>query len=181
MKNVLLLGDSIRLSYQPKVKELLKDKANVFGPEENGRWSGYTLNSLRFWLPFFPNPDIVHVNNGIWDTGDDYALGRPFTLPDDYVSTLERIAIVLRKLCGETVRVIFATPTPPTEKNKRATDEYNALLRQAAERQNVEVNDLHKAIAADITGNIGPDHIHLSEKGVELAAFLVAGCIGKYL
>ena len=60
MKNVLLLGDSIRMLYQPKVKELLKGRANVYGPAENGRWSDYTLNSLRFWLPQLPDADIVH-------------------------------------------------------------------------------------------------------------------------
>ncbi len=57
MKNVLLLGDSIRMQYQPKVKELLKGRANVYGPVENGRWSGYTLNTLRFWLPQMPAAD----------------------------------------------------------------------------------------------------------------------------
>ena len=51
MKQIILLGDSIRMQYQPVVGELLKDIAEVSGPEENGRWSGYTLNSLRFWLP----------------------------------------------------------------------------------------------------------------------------------
>jgi hypothetical protein len=69
MKNVLLLGDSIRLLYQPLVQEKLNGRANVYGSSENGRWSGYTLNSLRFWLPFdspwaqeepLPLPDIVH-------------------------------------------------------------------------------------------------------------------------
>ncbi len=65
MKNVLLLGDSIRLLYEPLVKEKLKGKADVYGPEENGRWSGYTLNSLRFWLLYMPKPDIVHWNNGL--------------------------------------------------------------------------------------------------------------------
>ena len=72
MKNILLLGDSIRMSYQPVVKEMLEGKANVYGPMDNGRWSGYTLNTLRFWLPQMPTPDIVHWNNGIWDMGDDY-------------------------------------------------------------------------------------------------------------
>jgi lysophospholipase L1-like esterase len=52
-------------------------------------------------------------------------------------------------------------------------DSYNELLRQAAGRQKIEVNDLHKAIALDIPGNIGPDCIHLSEKGIEIAASLL--------
>ena len=52
MKNVILLGDSIRMQYQETVGKKLADIATVSGPEENGRWSGYTLNSLRFWHNF---------------------------------------------------------------------------------------------------------------------------------
>lgn len=48
MKQILLLGDSIRMQYQKPVGEKLSDIAEVSGPEENGRWSGYTLNTLRF-------------------------------------------------------------------------------------------------------------------------------------
>ena len=55
MKQVLLLGDSIRMQYQPVVGKKLADIAEVSGPEDNGRWSGYTLNSLRFWLPHLPS------------------------------------------------------------------------------------------------------------------------------
>ena len=58
MKQVILLGDSIRMQYQKSVGEKLADIAEVSGPEENGRWSGYTLNSLRFWLPQLPVPDL---------------------------------------------------------------------------------------------------------------------------
>ena len=68
MKEVLLLGDSIRMFYQERVKELLGEEYNVSAPEENCRFSMYTLNSLRTWLPGFPKPDIIHWNNGLWDT-----------------------------------------------------------------------------------------------------------------
>ncbi len=40
MKNIILLGDSVRMQYQPVVAEKLSDIAAVSGPEENGRWSG---------------------------------------------------------------------------------------------------------------------------------------------
>ena len=36
-KKVLLLGDSRRMGYEPFVRELLKDVAEVYGPKENGR------------------------------------------------------------------------------------------------------------------------------------------------
>ena len=57
MKKLILLGDSIRMGYQREVEEILRDRMEVFGPNENGRWSGYTLNSLRFWMPEWPGAD----------------------------------------------------------------------------------------------------------------------------
>jgi len=190
MKNVLLLGDSIRLLYEPLVREKLSGKANVYGPAENGRWSGYTLNSLRFWLPIdspwqsadvLPIPDVVHWNNGIWDLGDDYGFGGPFTSPEEYRSALERTILALRKLCGDDVKIIMATTTPTADTDPNAPHEYNEILRSVAERNNLEVNDLFTAIAADVAGNICPDRIHLSEKGTEIAATQVAATIEKYL
>ena len=41
--NVIILYDN-----RQEVETYLQDIAEVSGPEENGRWSGYTLNSLRF-------------------------------------------------------------------------------------------------------------------------------------
>ena len=98
MKNILLLGDSRRQGYEPYVRQILEGRAGVHGPSENGRWAGYTLNSLRFWLDQFPVPDIVHWNCGLWDLGDDYHIGRPFSLPEEYESAVDRTVIVLRKL-----------------------------------------------------------------------------------
>jgi lysophospholipase L1-like esterase len=190
VKKVLLLGDSIRLLYEPVVREKLKGRAEVYGPAENGRWSGYTLNSLRFWLPTdspwsptdaLPLPDIVHWNNGIWDMGDDYGLGQPFTSPEEYVSALERTITVLRKLCGESVVIIMATTTPTAGTNPNAPHEYNDLLRQVAARHGVAVNDLFAAIATDIPAYISPDGVHLTPVGVEVAAELVADAIDTWL
>ena len=61
---VLLIGDSIRMFYQKEVIAQLGEEYEVFAPEENCRFSAYVLNSLRFWLNAFPNPDIIHFNAG---------------------------------------------------------------------------------------------------------------------
>jgi lysophospholipase L1-like esterase len=181
MKKVLLLGDSIRILYEPVVKAKLQGKANVFGPEENGRWAGYTLNSLRFWLPYLPNPDIVHVNNGLWDMGDDYGLGRPFSMPEEYASALSRMVIVLKKLCGDAVIIVLATTTPRADTDLTQTRRYNDILRTVAEESGCRVNDLFSAIAVNLSENIGADLIHLTEKGIEIAAAQVAGCLQQHL
>ncbi|MBR6406435.1 MAG: hypothetical protein IKS18_09660 [Lachnospiraceae bacterium] len=97
MKKLILIGDSIRMGYQREVEEILRDRMEVFGPNENGRWSGYTLNSLRFWMPEWPGADVIHLNVGLWDTGDDYGFGRSFTRLPDYRENLELILRVLRE------------------------------------------------------------------------------------
>lgn len=43
MKNVLLIGDSIRLGYQGRVAELLGDDVKVYSPDENCRYTKFTL------------------------------------------------------------------------------------------------------------------------------------------
>lgn len=44
MKKVLLLGDSIRMGYAEYVKELLKNKFDVYYDDnDNGRFAAYTL------------------------------------------------------------------------------------------------------------------------------------------
>jgi hypothetical protein len=43
---VLLLGDSIRMSYQRYVARLLEGKETVVGPADNCQYALYTLSSL---------------------------------------------------------------------------------------------------------------------------------------
>ena len=55
MQRVLLLGDSIRMSYQPLVSELLAGRAEVVGPADNCQYSLYTLSSLPRSLSDWPH------------------------------------------------------------------------------------------------------------------------------
>ena len=55
MKKVMLLGDSIRLGYRAKVAKLLEGQAMVAGPEENCRFSAYTL------FKRYISADMVHL------------------------------------------------------------------------------------------------------------------------
>ncbi len=181
MKNVLLLGDSIRMQYQPKVKELLKGRANVYGPVENGRWSGYTLNTLRFWLPQMPDADIVHWNNGIWDIGDDYEEGHSFTSLEEYERDLGRIIRVLRRNISPDVKIIAAMTTPWPLHTYEKVERYNEVFRRVAEREGLAVNDLYAALRPDVDNLLLPDRTHLNETGVGIAADLVARALEPYL
>lgn len=171
MKQVILLGDSVRLQYQPVVAEKLADIAEISGPDENGRWSGYTLNSLRFWLPQLPVPDLVQWNCGLWDMGDDYQEGRHFYPPELYEETCRRICRVLRKM---TVRpelpIVIASTTPTLQSDHQDILLYNDILRRVAAEENALFNDLYAAVASAMDEMISGDRVHLTPAGVEAVA-----------
>ncbi|MGM0879614.1 MAG: hypothetical protein ACQEXQ_01060 [Bacillota bacterium] len=60
MKKVLLMGDSIRMGYEPLVREALRGKAEVVAPEENGRFAKHTLWGVNLWIRDLGMPDLVH-------------------------------------------------------------------------------------------------------------------------
>ena len=109
LPKVLLLGDSIRMSYQPHVARLLSDRAEVVGPVDNCQYSLYTLSSLDRWIAALGKPDIVHWNNGIHDSGHNPARS-PIQIPIDVYRT--NLAFILDRLTALTPNVIWATITP---------------------------------------------------------------------
>ena len=170
-KQIILLGDSVRMQYQPAVAKKLADIAEISGPEENGRWSGYTLNSLRFWLPQLPSPDLVQWNCGLWDMGDDYQEGRHFYPLDLYEETCRRICRVLRKMTGNPeLPILIATTTPTLIPDHEDICLYNDVLRKVAAEENAGINDLYAVVAPAKAEMIGEDHIHLNPAGVQAVA-----------
>ena len=107
MTKVVLIGDSIRLEYQSKVAELLGDGVDLHWPEENCRFSAYTLFCLAAWAPD-DDYDVIHWNNGQWDTCY-MPDGRIHTPLPAYLELQEPIADIVQKKAR---RVIFATTTP---------------------------------------------------------------------
>ena len=171
MKQIILLGDSVRMQYQPVVAKKLADIAEVSGPDENGRWSGYTLNSLRFWLPQLPDPDLVQWNCGLWDMGDDYHEGRHFYPPDLYVETCRRICRVLRKMTGKPkLPIVIATTTPTWQEDHQDIGLYNDILRKVAAEEKALINDLYAVVAPARERMICEDRIHLTPAGIEAVA-----------
>ena len=107
---VLLLGDSIRISYQALVAEKLEGKAEVVGPADNCQYSLFTLSSLDRWIGELGQPDIVHWNNGLHDCGHNPARN-PVQIRG-HVS--ENLKFILNRLRGLTLNVLWATLTPYT-------------------------------------------------------------------
>lgn len=187
---VLLLGDSIRMSYQPQVKVALETRgtATVVGPKENCRYSAYTLERLDDWLGELGTPDIVHWNNGLHDVGYDPPRN-PVQFPiDDYRHNLDRIA---ERLSETGAHIVFATTTPVHPQRPFRDDawswkneEIEAYNRAAVEVMNehgIPLNDLHAIVAADPDNFLAEDQLHLNADGQKACAKAVVEIIERYL
>ena len=187
LPKVLLLGDSIRMSYQWPVADRLAGIAEVVGPEDNCQFSTYTLSSLDRWTNALGVPDIVHWNNGIHDSGHNPSR-TPIQIPlETYRENLESILSRLEKI---TSRIIWATTTPvhpdrPFRNDQWAwrneeIDQYNAAARKLMEERDIPINDLHSVVAADPDVYLSEDQLHLSSEGIEKCAEAVAKAITGY-
>jgi GDSL-like lipase/acylhydrolase family protein len=185
---VLLLGDSIRMSYQPHVARLLDGKAEVVGPADNCQYSLYTLSSLDRWIAELGQPEIVHWNNGIHDAGHNPARS-PVQIPIDmYRANLE---FILGRLTALTPNVIWATSTPVhPQRPFRATewswrneeiDQYNDAARELMTSRGVPINNLHGLVWSNVAEFLSEDQLHLSEIGQKACATAVADCISTLL
>jgi len=184
MKRIMLKGDSIRLSYQDAVKALLaEDGCEIWSPPENGRFVKYTLNSLRHWLPQFPEPDVIHWNNGLWDILRVYPEDGCFTDIDEYVRDMGRI---LRELKKTGAKVIFATTTAvgPGHPSRDNADieRYTARFLEAFGGELDAVDDLYALTRPNNEVFIkSDDKTHLTEEGVRTCAAAVAASIRALL
>jgi isoamyl acetate esterase len=188
MKHVMLLGDSIRRSYQQQVTELLSGKAVVSGTKENNQFSLYTLSSLGRWIEELGKPDIVHWNNGIHDVGHN-PNRRPVQFPiDDYLFNLRKILDQLKK----TNAVVIWATTTPVHPNRPLSIEswswrnseiaaYNEGAMEIMNSEGIPVTDLHAIVAADYDRYLREDMLHLSEEGQRACSKAVAESVTRYL
>ncbi len=194
MKKVLLIGDSIMGGYASKVKNNLKNKYDVYWVDDNCRFSAYTLNSLRFWLGMqymdtvkcaLENPDIIHWNNGLWDTARLFGENRCFTDFDTYVDNMTRIYEFLRS--NTNAKIILANTTPTRKEKEQDCSvghfvsdiiKYNHGLEVALRDKVDGFNDLFGLVYPQINKVIKKDDlIHLTEYGENICADYVANSI----
>lgn len=185
---VLLLGDSIRVSYQPLVASLLKESADVMGPDENCQYSEYTLVSLDRWLDQLGLPEIVHWNNGLHDVGHNPDRS-PVQYPlDEYISNLKAI---IKKIRNTGAKIIWATTTPvhpgrpftadSWSWSNRDIDQYNSEALKLMKSEGIPVNELHSLVNSNIDEYLSDDLLHLSESGKKKCAEAVSEFIKKII
>ena len=196
MKNLYLIGDSIRFGaygctpqspgYGVYVKEMFKERANVYAPNENCRFAQYTLRYLHEWAGAVPNKEeieLVHWNNGLWDVLRLFS-DQPFTEINYYGQTLKRIYQRIKMLFPN-AKVIFALSTSVKEQwaNKdfiRYNSEielYNQKAVEVLSPLGVKFNDLYSTTKA-FNDDLRSDWVHYGEEGSKiLAKQVVDKCI----
>ncbi len=151
MKNLLILGDSIRMGYDKAVRKSLEGKANVYFPEENTRFAAYVLRYAHEYKSLIKEGkvDVLHWNAGLWDCLRLFEED-PHTPIDVYAYYIERVCIRIKKAFPD-AKVIFATSTSVQSEKmginfKRYNEEieaYNNVAVEIVKKYGFEVNDLY--------------------------------------
>ena len=180
-KKVALLGDSIRLiGYGTKVPDMLGDDYEVFQTSDNCRWAQYTLRMLFDYKEDLKDCDVIHWNNGLWDSTELFGDGT-FTAIDDYVKTMVRVAKLLLEI---TPNVVFATTTPtkPTYKYtlNDKIDKFNQAIVPVLKDMGIKINDLNSLLKGHEDIYICEDELHLSEEGTKICADAVCKAIKQF-
>ncbi len=195
MKNILLLGDSIRQNYQEYVKECLQGMAEVYYPNDNGRFCQYTLRYLHEWIGALSRHgeitfDIVHFNCGLWDILRLSNEEQPFTDERLYEALLRRIIDRIKYLCPK-AHLIFALTTKVIEpgfepgitigeRRNADIERYNKIAGIVCHDMGVEINDLYK-ISEDLPKEAHSDMVHFeTEMGIRALGAQVAECLKQY-
>lgn len=184
---VVLVGDSIRMGYQPFVTEALDGEVEIWAPEENGGDSRNVLVHLDEWV-LVRAPRVVHINCGLHDLKKSFETGAPQVPLAEYEENVRGILMRLSDL--ENTRVIWALTTPVDEKLHRANkgfdrfeadvDAYNHCALSLCRDSGVEVNDLFSVVEGIGRSEIlREDGVHFTEAGSRLLGGSVASCVRR--
>ncbi len=196
LPKVVLIGDSIRLSYAPTVIKQLKGKAVIVSPKANGQDSNNLLKHLAEWV-IREKPTIVHFNCGIHDTKKFKATGDFQVSPENYEANLRKIVSQIRAKTNAVV--IFATTTPILDDRAAqarqgrnyellgsSVEQYNTIAKKVMRDLKVPINDLSAVLSKPEAPQtketlIGKDGVHLTPASQELLGKKVATFINQEL
>ena len=189
MKNLLLVGDSIRVGYDKSVEKSLEGMANVYYPEENCRFASYLLRYIHEYKGLVKDGhvDVLHWNAGLWDCLRLFEED-PHTPIEVYAYYIDRICVRIKKIFPE-AKVIFATSTSViSEKmditSKRYNEEieaYNAAAVEVVKKHGFEVDDLY-AVSTTLTEEAHSDAVHYyTAPGTKAFTEQVLSCVAPAL
>lgn len=181
-RKILLLGDSIRLGtgessgYGKLVAKNMADVAEVYQPNDNCRFTVYTLRYIHEWADAIDGDiDTIYWNNGLWDVvriNQDV----PLVGAEDYRRYLKRIYLRLKQLFPA-AKIVFALTTPVVEdwqdKNfarfNKDIEEYNDIACKVLTPFGVKIDDLY-SFAQSFGKAYRCDAVHFDNTGCEILA-----------
>lgn len=100
--HLLVIGDSISIGYTPYLQDGLADVMTVSHPDDNCRYSAYTLEHIDEWISE-KTPTVITWNNGMWDCATSTQ-----STEEEYIENLINIA---SKLSATGAKVYWVTTT----------------------------------------------------------------------
>lgn len=185
--NVYLIGDSVRLGYQPFVCDLLRG-FTVIVPTENCGDSDSVRQNLAAWTQGIRAGDIVHINCGLHDIRCDEGSRTPLNDVATYRQNLHQIFDYLKQTGAI---VIWASSTPflekvhnlvkPSRRYLADIQSYNQAAADLAAQYGFVLNDLYSLMfTQDLTALMLCDGLHFNEFGSEMLAKQVAAAISQH-
>lgn len=184
---LLLIGDSIRRSYQPCVVSELVDTCDIVGVD-----IGISCNDTRTTLALFDDviagsgATIIHWNNGLHDVKKAKKNSLQCAVPiEEYKSNIEKLFAGLNQTAPG--KIIWARTTPVIEQRHNSVktfcrfnkdiDAYNNVADAFMTENGIMINDLHGVIAAEADRYIREDGVHLVKEGRLAAAHAVVAAV----
>lgn len=181
LPRVLLLGDSISMSYTMPVRRRLAGVAKVHRAPDNCRSTRHSLTDLDRYLGD-GGWRVIHCNWGIHDiTRTDGPDVRQVEV-DEYGRNLDAL---FERLEATGARLIWATTTPVQEGTpNRVPDDvvrYNAEAYEIVSARGIAVDDLYALTLPRMAELQPPRNVHFTAAGAEVLAEQVARSIRESL
>ena len=168
LPRVLLIGDSISIGYTLKVRDLLKDKANVHRIPTNGNDTNSGVEKIKDWLGD-SKWDVIHFNWGLHDIKN--SKGKNQVPLADYEKNLRELVTQI-KATGAKLIWCSTTPVPdvkmtPVRLNSDVLA-YNAAAKKIMEENGVAIDDLYAFAAPQIEKIQLPANVHYNKDGYDI-------------
>jgi isoamyl acetate esterase len=189
MKNVILIGDSIRMGYEATVREQLAGIAEIVTPGDNGATSDNVVAHLDEWA-MSRDADVIHINCGLHDIKAEFGQTARRVPLDRYTAN---VRYMLTRLSAETdATIVWASSTPVDEAAHNALKPfgrfeadvvaYNAAAAEIASDLGIAIDDLFAVITDAGCGELlMDDGVHFEQAGSVLLGRAVAECIAGVL
>ena len=194
-KKVLLIGDYMKKHYEDKVREQLKDKAEVISPTENCGNTVDVMRNIEGWVKLY-NPDIIHISCGFEDIRTVYYGSYDNIVPLKFYKRNVRNILEGIFMFSEKAVPLWATMTPINDERqgeaKAKTKDYslfnedvlnyNNAAQRVAKQYKVSVVDLFNTINySNPDAYLNETGFLLNTKGADTTAKMIASHIENYL